>query len=202
MNNDRISVADLAGTIVTNPTVLVCNEEVFYSFVLASQRPKGIIDSINVQISRYLFDRRPQRGEQVHLVGQIRTYQERVQDKSHLKIIFFGIDTEVYREDVNTATFTGFVCKNPQYRSTPLGKEICDLMIAVNRSEGKSDYLPCIAWGKQSHLAKTLPIGTEVRIRGRLQSREYTKVDAEGNHILKTAYEISIHNLCPLRSRC
>lgn len=189
------STAQLAGTVLTEPTVFTNNDEVFYSFILGSTRPKGIVDSLVVHASRYLFDRKPLKGEQLALKGQVRTYQEVIGDKNHLRIVFFALDAEPYIQDCNEVQFNGFVCKTPNYRVTPLGKEICDLMVAVNRPGNKSDYLPCIVWGRSGKFASRLLVGAEIGIKGRLQSRNYTKVDTEGNQLLKTAYEISVHNI-------
>lgn len=189
------STAQLAGTVLTEPTVFTNNDEVFYSFILEATRPKGVVDSLVVHASRYLFDRKPLKGEHLALKGQVRTYQEAVGDKNHLRIVFFAFDAEPYTQDCNEVQVDGFVCKPPNYRVTPLGREICDLMIAVNRPGNRSDYLPCIVWGRSGKFASHLLVGAEVSIKGRLQSRNYTKVDTEGNQLLKTAYEISVHSI-------
>ena len=93
---------------------------------------------------------------------------------------------------VNDSTFIGYICKNPIYRKTPLGREIADVLIAVNRSYKKSDYIPCILWGRNAKFCETLPIGTMVKLTGRIQSRTYEKKNLDGTIISKVAYEVSI----------
>ncbi|HHU16599.1 MAG TPA: single-stranded DNA-binding protein, partial [Clostridiales bacterium] len=98
-------------------------------------------------------------------------------------------------EHENKINLEGFICKKPIGRVSPLGREICDIMLAVNRMYNKSDYIPCIAWGRNAGYASNLAVGTKISIAGRIQSREYKKRDAEGNVTEKVAYEVSILKL-------
>ncbi len=187
------NVAQLAGEVVSNPTSFEYYDEVFYSFDLASRRSSGVADVLRVNISSYLFDTPPQRGDKVSLIGQVRTYQQKEGTQNHLLIIFFGLEVLDYIEDINEVILTGFLCKQPSYRITPLGREICDLILAVNRSQRRSDYLPCIGWGRLSRRLAKLEVGSKLRLKGRLQSRQYEKVMEGGEVLQKVAYEISIN---------
>lgn len=194
MRTEQTNVAKAAGTIVTKPTSFDCCGEEFYAFTLSVKRTSGAEDLLPVNISKYLLGDISV-GDQIALQGQIRTYQKFIDGKNRLVITFFGLSTEEYTEDINEVEITGFFCKEPQFRITPLGRDICDIMLAVNRSRGKSDYIPCIVWGRTSRHIATLEIGSEVRAIGRLQSRQYVKTDADGNQTERTAYEVSINRI-------
>ena len=99
----------------------------------------------------------------------------------------------------NTIDVTGYVCKEPIYRMTPFKREICDVLLAVNRAYNKSDYLPCIAWGRNARYVKEIPVGDKIAVNGRIQSRIYQKVDEEGNVSEKVAYEVSINRVEAIR---
>lgn len=129
----------------------------------------------------------------VRVVGQIRTHNAKSGGKSHLIIKLFAQSIEPCEPDTtNDVRLTGFVCKKPVYRVTPFGREISDLMLAVNRSDGKSDYIPCIVWGSTAKWAeKHIEIGDAVSLCGRFQSRDYSKTLESGDSVIKTAYEVS-----------
>lgn len=190
---DVPNAAQLAGEIVSPPATFECHDELFYSFDLMSRRASGLTDTLRVNISSFLFTEPPKLGEKVSLLGQVRTYQKIEEAKNHLIIIFFGLEILDYVDDLNEVSLSGFICKEPIHRATPLGREICDLMLAVNRSQRRTDYLPCIGWGRLGkHLAK-LKVGSKLQLRGRLQSRLYEKVGEDGSITQKVAYEISIN---------
>ena len=110
-----------------------------------------------------------------------------------------GILADILAEDgdpINEATVEGLICRQPTYRRTPLGREICDLMLAVNRHYGRSDYLPCICWGQRARQAALWPVGTKLSLSGRIQSRSYIKM-AEDGPLAKTAFEVSVTELHP-----
>lgn len=100
-----------------------------------------------------------------------------------------------YEKDVNLMDFTGFLCTTPHHRTTPLGRDICDMIVAVKNSQGKSDYIPCIVWDKKSKYAASLKVGTKLKLTGRLQSRSYTKTFSDGTSEERTAYELSVGNI-------
>lgn len=132
-------------------------------------------------------------GDTVELGGELRSYNRHVDGASRLLIRPFA--KRIARCDnqsvpLNTVSLSGSVCRPTVFRVTPFGREITDMLIAVNRSHGKADYIPCIAWGSAAHAAKELSVGTRVSIEGRLQSREYTK-NENGSALAKTAYELS-----------
>ncbi len=134
-------------------------------------------------------------GGAVRVIGQIRTYNEIIEGKNRLNIVVFAREFALLEEDEvyeNKVYLEGYLCKPPIRRVSPLGREICDLMLAVNRMYNKSDYIPCIAWGRNAVYAGGLCVGTKIRISGRIQSREYRKRMEDGNLITRVAYEVSI----------
>ncbi len=132
-------------------------------------------------------------GDTVEIGGELRSYNRHMDGASRLLIRPFA--KRIVRVDgqlapLNMVTLSGSVCRPTVFRVTPFGREITDLLIAVNRSHGKADYIPCIAWGSAAHAAKELSVGTRISVEGRLQSREYTK-NENGSTYAKTAYELS-----------
>lgn len=170
--------------------------ESFYIIQLGIDRKSGYRDEIKVIISeRLIWDLYINIGDCIQVEGQVRTYNEECEGHSKLNIVVFA-RTIIYSEEElpheNNISLTGFLCKLPIRRTSPLGRELCDLMLAVNRMYNKSDYIPCIAWGRNATYAGSLEVGTKLAIVGRIQSREYKKRDADGNVINKVAYEVSI----------
>ena len=170
--------------------------EVFYTFVLGVQRRSGYVDEINVMISeRLIYDNPPRRNQFLEIKGQIRTYNEMVGGKNKLNVVVFA--REIYLcEDFgyyeNYIYLEGFLCKIPIRRTSPLGRDICDMMVAVNRMYNKSDYIPCIAWGRNAGYGEKLTVGTRLLLEGRLQSREYKKKLEDGTVETRKAFEVSI----------
>ena len=172
--------------------------EDFYIFKVGISRNSGYEDQIIVMASeRILRDISIVPYERVSVYGQIRTYNEEVDGRNRLNIVVFAreIDQVNVDENLNDVYIEGFLCKKPVKRTSPLGRKICDMMIAVNRMYNKSDYIPCIAWGRNAIYAGTLQVGEKIIIKGRLQSRQYRKKDENGELIFRVAYEVSILHL-------
>lgn len=174
--------------------------EKFYIFTVNIPRLSGAHDYINVIISeRLLIDQSFNPGDKVTVTGQFRSYNSMDNGDNRLVLNVFAKDIELCTEEVNhnpnSLYLNGYVCKPPVYRTTPFGREITDLLLAVNRSYNKSDYIPVIAWGRNARFAKTLSVGDNVQIYGRIQSRTYQKHISEDEVITKTAYEVSVNRL-------
>lgn len=175
--------------------------ESFYRFPLSVERLSGQEDRLPVILPRPLLEAHPvHTGDVLTLTGQLRSFNNRSGQGPRLVISVF------VRELVpggaapfNQIQLSGILCKTPTLRRTPLGREICDLILAVNRRYGRADYLPCIAWGGLARRCGALEVGDGVRIEGRLQSRAYTKVD-HGVSEVRTAYEVSVMKLEPVET--
>lgn len=173
--------------------------ENFYNFKLGIMRNSGFEDEIIVTVSERLlsFDY-PKQDQWVKVLGQVRTYNEMRDGRNHLVIVVFAREMEMYFDEklpCNNIDLKGYICKAPQKRVSPLGRQICDVILAVNRMYGKSDYIPCIAWGRNATFSENLLVGDEILIKGRLQSRHYRKKISENEVIEKIAYEVSILRL-------
>lgn len=170
--------------------------EIFYTFVLGIERRSGYIDEINIMVSeRLIFDNPPKVNDFVEIKGQVRTYNELSEGRNKLNVVVFA--KEIYLSDnfgynENYVYLEGFLCKEPLKRTSPLGRDICDLMMAVNRMYNKSDYIPCIAWGRNAGYAESLGVGTKLSVEGRIQSREYRKKLGDGSSEMRKAFEVSI----------
>lgn len=190
--------AVLVGEAVTEPEYShTSHGEDFFRIPVKSLRLSGAEDVVNVIAPRSLLERCPVRaGERVAVAGEVRSYNNNSGIGSRLVITLFAQELEEDRcgEDENRLRLAGTLCRTPVYRRTPLGREIADLLLAVNRSYGRSDYLPCIAWGRVAQQCRSMDTGTAVRLQGRLQSRSYTKV-LEGGSVKRVAYEVSIMTL-------
>lgn len=173
--------------------------EIFYTFVLGIERRSGYIDEINIMVSeRLIFENPPREGDFVEIKGQVRTYNEIIDDKNKLNVVVFAREiylSENFGYNENYIYLEGFLCKAPLKRTSPLGREICDLMLAVNRMYNKSDYIPCIAWGRNAGYAEKLGVGTKLVIEGRIQSREYKKKLEDGTAEMRKAFEVSVVKL-------
>lgn len=179
--------------------------EGFYTFDLDISRLSKTADTLPVTISERLMNKEGLKlNSFVNINGQIRSYNNFLDKKNHLILTVFTRDIEIVPETLNKnpnqAMLNGFICKPPVYRTTPFGREIADILLAVNRSYNKSDYIPCIAWGRNARFAKTLEIGNNIKLWGRMQSRTYQKKLETGEALNKTAYEVSIskmeHSIC------
>ena len=172
-------------------------EENFYRFFIGVRRLSGAEDVIPVTVSESILAVRPVMVSfHYTIVGQIRSYNLHSENGSKLLISVFA--KELYSDssndrslDCNRCELTGFICKDVTYRTTPFAREISDVLIAVNRRYGKSDYLPCIAWGKNARKLSMLSVGDEIYLEGRLQSREYIKTLPDGSTENRIAYEVS-----------
>lgn len=165
--------------------------EKFYTFPLAVSRLSKTVDTINVILRETLLDTEIGTGSHIFVEGEIHSYNNKSGIGNKLVITVYAREIRVCdEEDMNFVEITGTLCKEPNFRITPMGREICDMMVAVNRKYGRSDYLPCIAWGKIAKKASGWSVGKEVNITGRIQSRNYIK-NQDNIQIEKTAYEIS-----------
>ena len=175
--------------------------ESFYVFNLEVPRISGNEDIIPIKISERLianFDLTI--GRKVVIEGQFRSYNSYENEKNRLVLTVFAKDIIDYKEEQeenvsNEVVLNGYVCKKPIYRKTPFGREISDILLAVNRAYNKSDYIPCIAWGRNARFCENMEVGTEVKIVGRVQSRTYEKKFEDGRTEQRVAYEVSIGSL-------
>lgn len=172
-------------------------DERFYSSFVHSQRRSGTVDDIPVIASQYLIHKKDFAGKYVEIEGEFRSMNVHTGERSRLVLQLFAKNIRIVRvkesvDDENEIILDGFLVKNPIYRVTPNGRQIADMMIAVNRPLGRSDYIPCICWGKSAKWAENLEVGTEIFVQGRIQSREYVKRLSEDESEIRTAYEVSI----------
>ena len=175
--------------------------EKFYTFTLSIPRLSGTDDSVHVMVSERLLSGEDFKvGDCVDIEGQFRSYNSYEDNgDNRLVLTIFAKDIKKNNDEKshnpNVLYLNGYICKPPIYRTTPFGREITDLLIAVNRSYNKSDYIPVIAWGRNARYAKTLEVGDNVRVWGRIQSRNYQKRINDEEVITKTAYEVSVSKL-------
>ena len=164
----------------------------FYSFFLEVARLSGTVDRLQILASETLLTETPvEEGGGLCIEGQIRSFNNRSSEGRRLIISVLAEKISVTSAPHdNRVTLEGIICKDPVYRRTPLGREICDVMLAVNRPYRRADYLPCILWGRCAQEVSAYPVGTPLRLTGRLQSREYIKL-IDGTAEQRTAYEIS-----------
>ena len=173
-------------------------DEKFYKFYIETNRLSDFSDKLPVIISERVTNLNElNEGDILHISGQFRSYNEPTETgKSRLVLSIFTKKIEKIEDEsiltLNDATFVGYICKAPIYRKTPLGREIADLLVAVNRTYKKSDYIPCILWGRNAKYCENLEIGTMVKLNGRIQSRKYEKKQADGSIKEKIAYELSV----------
>lgn len=172
--------------------------EPFYSGMLMVKRLSGAVDRLPITLpGKLVYANQWPLSELLLMQGQVRSYNKVVDGSGRLMITLFAqhIQPGADNDTLNRIELCGALCKPPIYRSTPFGREICDLMLAVNRAFGKSDYIPCIAWGRNAQYASRFGVGDRVRITGRLQSREYQKLLDNGEYILRNAFEVSSFTL-------
>ena len=174
--------------------------ERFYLADIAVKRLSDSEDLIPVMVSERLVDvTEDLTGATVRVEGQFRSYN-RHEGKSRLILSVFAREWEFVEEEeksakINQIFLDGFICKPPIYRKTPLGREIADLLIAVNRPYGKSDYIPCICWGRNARFASGFEVGMRIQVHGRIQSRKYTKKLSETEFEERIAYEVSVSKI-------
>ncbi len=170
--------------------------EAFYTFFLECERLSDKTDVLPVTISERLLSKHPLcDGKSVTVKGQLRSYNKLVDGKVRLYLTVFARDIGDATSSVNEIELKGFVCKPPVFRMTPFGREITDILVAVNRAYNKSDYIPCIVWGRNARFASGFEVGDKVSVFGRVQSRQYEKVLENGEKIIRVAYEVSISRL-------
>ena len=199
MENNKVSVI---GTIVSDFTFShAVFGEGFYLLDLSVSRLSEQADVIPLMISERLIDvTRDYRGCTIEAIGQFRSYNRHEGSNNRLVLSVFVREVRFMEEftdytKTNQIFLDGYICKEPIYRKTPLGREIADLLVAVNRPYGKSDYIPCIAWGRNARYASGFAVGTRILIWGRVQSREYTKRLSETECEKRVAYEVSVSKL-------
>lgn len=193
LNNNKVIIA---GEIYSKPEFShEVKGEVFYELMLAVKRKSNYLDIIPITISeRLILDKKIELGQKICVKGQFRSYNKVVDEKSRLMLTVFVREIENYVEDINQIEINGIICQTPIYRVTPLKREIADTIVAVNRTYNKSDYLPCISWGRNAKYINSLKVGDTIYFEGRIQSREYQK-EINGEIKNKIAYEISINTL-------
>ncbi len=175
--------------------------EGFYMLDVQVERLSSSQDIIPIMVSDRLIDvNGDYKGEYIQVSGQFRSYNRHEEKKNKLILSVFVRELEFVEEEVETAKINqieldGYICKAPVYRRTPLGREIADLLVAVNRPYGKSDYIPCICWGRNARFASGFEVGGHVKVLGRIQSREYMKKLNEFESEKRIAYEVSVSKL-------
>lgn len=197
LNNQATVIGTIEDEFTLNHEIYA---EKFYTFTLKIPRLSGTYDNIRVMISeRLIMDRGYCVGDKVEISGQFRSYNCNEPDGNRLVLTVFARDIAPFNDDgaknPNQLYLNGYICKEPVYRTTPFGREITDLLLAVNRSYNKSDYIPIIAWGRNARFAKNLKVGDNVKIWGRIQSRNYQKRINDDETVTKTAYEVSINRM-------
>ena len=172
--------------------------EGFYELFVKVMRLSGQADILPVTISERLIQGNDLKiGSVICALGQFRSYNKLENGRSRLMLTVFvrEIVAEAPSKNPNSIMLSGYICKPPVYRTTPFNREIADLLIAVNRAYNKSDYIPCIAWGRNARFVQNLKVGDRVALSGRIQSREYQKRLSETETVTMTAYEVSVSKL-------
>ncbi len=201
---DNITSNNQASIIGTIEDEFTFNHEIyaekFYTCTVRVARLSGTFDDIRIMVSERLIP--PESfsvGDTVEVTGQFRSYNSCENGDNKLVLTVFAKDITPYEKDggknPNMLYLNGYICKQPVYRTTPFGREITDLLLAVNRSYNKSDYIPIIAWGRNARFAKGLNVGDNVKIWGRIQSRTYQKRISDTEAVTKTAYEVSVNRM-------
>ena len=184
----------LSGTLETAPAFSHENHgRRFYGFTLTVERLSGTVDRLPVLADQRLLEQADTAwGERILVTGQLRSFNLQTPERRRLILSAFAQTLELSLEPPdNEVLLTGRLCRDPVYRRTPLGREICDGMLAVNRPYHRTDYLPCIFWGRTAKMVAGLCAGSSLFVRGRLQSRDYTKRLPGGESVTRTAYEVS-----------
>lgn len=178
--------------------------EGFYEFFVEVSRLSGQADVLPVTISERLMGGGLNKGDEICALGQFRSYNKLEGGKSRLMLTVFIRELLDYcpSKNPNSIVLAGYICKPPVYRTTPFNREIADLLIAVNRSYNKSDYIPAIAWGRNARFARGLSVGDKIALSGRIQSREYQKKQPDESFLTMTAYEVSVSKLAAFEDDC
>ena len=195
-NNNQ---AYVSGEIIEEPTYTHTSfGEGFYEMTISVARLSGQTDNVPVTLSERLMENFDlSKGKFISVEGQFRSYNKFLENKSKLMLTVFARSISDFDEEKNPNSIEvkGYICKEPMYRTTPFKREICDVLVAVNRAYNKSDYIPCIAWGRNARYVNSLSVGDRIELVGRIQSRNYQKVTEDGDTLTKTAYEVSISGL-------
>lgn len=197
-NNQVTIMGEVASEFVFSHEVF---GEGFYMVDVLVRRLSNSDDRIPLMVSERLVDvTQDYRGEYLMATGQFRSYNQHDEKKNRLVLSVFVRELAFVEEEMDGAKtnhifLDGYICKKPIYRKTPLGREIADLLLAVNRPYGKSDYIPCICWGRNARFASGFEIGEHVQVLGRIQSREYVKKLTETETEKRVAYEVSVSKL-------
>ena len=202
INYSENNIITLIGTIVSDRRF---SHEVygegFYSFDIEVPRLSDNSDIIPVTVSERILTDEYAIGQKVVIDGQFRSYNNYENEKNKLVLTVFAKDIKVFEpgdEEIsnpNEICLTGFICKKPIYRTTPFGREIADILLAVNRAYNKSDYIPCITWGRNARYCQNIQVGEKVRLWGRIQSRQYEKKFENGTSEIRRAYEVSVSKM-------
>ena len=192
-NNQAVIAGEIISDFEFNPEVF---GEGFYFVKLKVSRLSHSSDIIPLLVSERLIDvKQSHIGQFLEARGQFRSHNKQESDKNRVVLFLFAKEIEMIdsaeNRNPNEIFLDGYICKEPVYRTTPLGREIADVLLAVNRAYGKSDYIPCICWGRNARYAGNLTVGSRIQLRGRIQSREYQKRIGEGKVVDKIAYEVS-----------
>lgn len=196
INNKVTFVGTVCSPLQLSHTVY---SEDFYSFLISVERLSGSLDTLPVIASKRLLSS-VTCGSRVCIEGQLRSYNMLLEGKNRLVIKIFArsiepISKEIELCDRNEVLLQGFICKPPIFRTTPFSREIADVLLAINRSYGKSDYIPCICWGRNARFCCDMQVSDFMSVSGRLQSRLYQKRLADGTVEERTAYEVSVNRL-------
>ena len=201
VNYSENNIITLAGTIVSEKQF---SHEVygegFYTFDLEVPRLSENSDIIPVTVSERLIGENFKQGQKVVIDGQFRSYNNYENEKNKLVLTVFVKDIKEIEsieeiQNPNEIILEGFICKKPIYRTTPFGREIADILLAVNRAYNKSDYIPCIAWGRNARFCQNMNVGEKIKIWGRIQSRLYEKKFEDGTSEMRKAYEVSVSKM-------
>ena len=192
-NNQAVIAGEIISDFEFNHEVF---GEGFYFVKLKVSRLSHSSDIIPLLVSERLIDvKQSHIGQFLEARGQFRSHNKQESDKNRVVLFLFAKEIEMIdsaeNRNPNEIFLDGYICKEPVYRTTPLGREIADVLLAVNRAYGKSDYIPCICWGRNARYAGNLTAGSRIQLRGRIQSREYQKRIGEGKVVDKIAYEVS-----------
>ncbi len=193
-SNFAVLVGDVASELSYSHQV---HGENFYKMTVSSQRISENKDEIIVTVSeRLIGDMELDIGTRVKVSGQFRSYNNYSGEGSRLILTLFAREISFTDWDCdNEICLNGYICKPAIFRTTPFGREIADILLAVNRAYGKSDYIPCIAWGRNARFCENLPVGSNIKVWGRMQSRKYQKKLEDETILEKTAYEVSVSKL-------
>ena len=195
-NNRMVAAGRLEAPLALSHEVM---NEPFYTGTLLVKRLSGAVDKFPVTMPGKLmqFSEPWAPDTLIMLQGQVRSYNKVIEGAGRLMVTLFAqhISDGADNDTLNRVELAGALCKPPVYRATPFGREICDLMLAVNRAFGNSDYIPCIAWGRNAQYAARFRVGDRLRVTGRLQSREYQKLLDNGEYMVRSALEVSCFTL-------